>query len=221
MFKLDGMKTDTTFVILKAKHQKRVGKSLVNERLIRQKLYQLRSSIKWIRLPKSRRVLVNQRSKMYASTETMLWGMVSVVEAVLDIACFYGFEIGDEIARHFPDMCGYCREPTCICHTLLDKPSERIILPSSPDWATQKSVTDFQSMLWRIYPKPQTNEGLYRLVLHLGEEILELLEVLDNDVLDRDQLVLEATDVVEKPFDIASLIGVPLAPFLMKHYGLR
>ncbi len=195
----------------------------LDPRLIRHSLYGLGTTIKAIRIP--RRKKLDARGRIPAgefSEDGVLFALLTdVVAAVLNIANAFAFDIETEIARHFPNECGYCREPSCICHTLAQKPPSRFILECKPDWADKMSIQDFQRMVWRIYPKQKNLLSLSKLTLHLAEEILELLEVLDVEGKpERDKLVLEATDVIEKAFNIASLLGVELFPYLEVRFGL-
>lgn len=215
------MKTKLTLLSLqKAQRKKGVEP---NHRLIRQSLYGLRSTIKSIRLPKKRKLSREGLGEGDFNEDTAILVFLSdVVHVIFNIANVFDFDAETEVARHFPDMCGYCKQPSCICHTLEEKPKERLILSSRPDWVDKMSAYDIQNMLWRIYPKQKTHLGISKLALHLSEEILELLEVLDVDgEPDREQLILESIDVLEKAFDIASLLSMDLSVFLAMRFGLR
>ncbi len=207
-----------TFPELQAAHAKKFPNRLSLQE-VRHRLYDLGNSLKRIRIPKPRRIRLGKRMIDATAEEVIAWGMVDVIEVGVEVARIFDFRLGDEIAKHFPNECGYCRKPTCICHTLKEKPSIRYILDFPPTWASQKGLGDFQNMLWQIYPKPKTREGLLALTLHLSEEIPELLRELDTDAPDVSKVILETTDVVEKPLDIASLLEIFLAPFIARRYN--
>ncbi len=206
-----------TFKELQSVHQSFRGKTPSGQE-VRRSLYALRTSIKQVRLPKAKSLSIAGKKRLLQPTAVVLEGMVDVVVAILDVALVFGFRIDHELARHFPDMCGYCKQPTCICATLVEKPKDRLILENPPDWATTKTVRDFASMLWRIYPKPKTEVGRLKMTLHLAEEILELLEALEEPS-NRGELILEAMDVIEKPFDIGYTFGMNIAPLVALRYN--
>lgn len=161
-----------------------------------------------------------KRIKSNFPPEALVPHLVLAVEAAVIVANSFGVSIQEDLPRHFPNMCGYCHNKPCKCDFLKEKP-KRLILDLPPVWGKSLTVEGFQAMEFGIYPKSRTREGILEMALHFEDEVKELCIELNRPEIVVPDLVAETCDLIEKPFNLASILGISLAPYLQQNLAFK
>jgi NTP pyrophosphatase (non-canonical NTP hydrolase) len=125
------------------------------------------------------------------------------------LANHYQIDIEQGLWKYFPGMCPYCGALPCACPP--DNKSERLNIVSNES-LRPRSMTEYQSLLRRIYPKNTLGGS----AMHLTEEMAEIAEAVQafeksqaSD--DLEEIRLELVDVFTNIFAVASCVGFDLA----------
>lgn len=143
------------------------------------------------------------------SDEDIFRSMTEVVWGAVVVANYFDINLAKEFALNFPAYCRYCTLTPCDCGKLPpEKKPKRTMLEIPPAWWPTKTFQELQAMVWEIYPKPITREGLLELVCYLYEEKDELAFELDCEEVEvsLSSVSQEVCDFLEKSFDIALVL---------------
>src|SRR3989344_7408296 len=122
--------------------------------------------------------------------------------------------------------CPYCGERTCICDPKDRPEAGRITFETIPAGSHGKSIDWWFHHLDIIFGPRNREEGIYRVVVNLIEEMNEVLsltslaifEINDLEELER-QFALELADILAHLIAIANLKKIELALAIQERYG--
>lgn len=138
---------------------------------------------------------------------------------------FDDLPFADAFAVKYGKMeCPYCQEPYCLC-----EPDFR---PKTSETTAIVANSNVRPLSWwchhfdRIYGKRNHDEGIYRIIAHLNEEVQEVLALTpliayklnDLDKLER-EFALELADVFAHLIAIANFQKIDLVTAIQRRYG--
>lgn len=164
-----------------------------------------------IRLAKcSKPCVLDQRDALRLAS---IAGRVMTLDAGMDLDVWGAF------CRKYPGYCTYCTSTQCQCHLPIswrDKSLHRES-QSTSRLSFNGTLSTHQNALHQVYRFVNDDAGLYRVMLHVMEEIAEVSDALYRQQIDN--LAVELADVLAHTMSLASMLDLDLDHLLTQRYG--
>ena len=130
------------------------------------------------------------------------------------------------VSKYGQSKCPYCDETLCLCDPDYRLEPKRILIQEIPPGDRGKTLAEWCHHLDLIFGRRNRDEGMYRVIAHLFEEVSELLDLTGVTIIEPNNLddlerefALELVDVLAHLIAIANLQGIDLTVAIQERYG--